>query len=124
MGLKNAESSSAARWPIQLRQTLQSLVHHDAARKPSDAIELIDRIKASLVFLDHDLAPGVDSTPIAEHLTATNFAGEIAITSENPFGIERLELMPPRADVAILENRASALSSSSDDGNRNEAGAY
>jgi hypothetical protein len=27
------------------------------------------------------------------------------------------------ADVAILENRASALSSSSDDGNRNEAGA-
>ena len=28
------------------------------------------------------------------------------------------------ADVAILENRASALSCSSDDGNRNEAGAY
>jgi hypothetical protein len=28
------------------------------------------------------------------------------------------------ADVAILENRASALSSSSEDGNRNEPGAY
>ena len=28
------------------------------------------------------------------------------------------------ADVAILESRASALSCSSDDGNRNEAGAY
>jgi hypothetical protein len=29
-----------------------------------------------------------------------------------------------RADVAILEKRASALSCSSDDGNRNEAGAH
>jgi hypothetical protein len=28
------------------------------------------------------------------------------------------------ADVAILKNRASALSCSSDDGNRNEAGSY
>jgi hypothetical protein len=28
------------------------------------------------------------------------------------------------ADVAIIENRASALSCSSDDGNRDEAGAY
>jgi hypothetical protein len=28
------------------------------------------------------------------------------------------------ADVTILENRVSALSCSSDDGNRNEAGAY
>ena len=70
------------------------------AHEPADAIELIDRIKASWVFLDHDLAPGVDSTPIAEHLAATTFAGEIAITSENPFGIERLELILPRADVA------------------------
>jgi hypothetical protein len=37
-----------------------------------------------------------------------------------------LVLMSQRygADVAILENPASALSSSSDDGNRDEAGAY
>jgi hypothetical protein len=70
------------------------------AHEPADAVELIDRIKASWVFLDHDLAPGGDSTPIAEHLAATNFAGEIAITSEDPSAIERLEMILPRAVVA------------------------
>lgn len=67
---------------------------------PADAVELIDRIKPTWLFLDHDLALGVDSIPIAEHLAATNFSGEIVITSENPFGIERLKTILPRAIVA------------------------
>lgn len=67
---------------------------------PAEAIALIERVKPSWVFLDHDLAPGVDSTPIAEHLAARNFAGEIVITSQNPFGIERLKMILPRAVAA------------------------
>ena len=49
-----------------------------------------------------------------------------ALSSSLPSEGHHLVLMRQRygEDVAIFENRDSALSSSSDDGNRNEAGAY
>jgi CheY-like chemotaxis protein len=74
------------------------------AHEVAEAIELIDRVKPSWIFLDYDLAPGIDSTAIAEHLSATNFAGTVVIVSENPFGQAVLSKLLSRAVMAALKS--------------------
>jgi hypothetical protein len=70
------------------------------AHDPGEAVELIRDLKPSWIFLDYDLKPGVDSMPVAEYLLRTGFAGEVVITSVNPFGQAVLGKLLPRAVVA------------------------
>jgi hypothetical protein len=70
------------------------------AHDPSDAVALIREVKPTWVFLDYDLRAGVDSEPVAQHLAFTGFAGEVIITSQNPFGQAVLGKLLPRAVVA------------------------
>jgi hypothetical protein len=72
------------------------------AHDPADAVELIRDLSPTHLFLDYDLKPGVDSMPVAEYLARTGFAGEVVITSQNPFGQAVLGRLLPRAVVAAF----------------------
>jgi hypothetical protein len=79
-------------WFLSSMRVPQAYLAHTV----SAAVEIIDRIEPNFIALDYDLAPTVDSTPIAENLRAIDFRGSDLIHSENPFG-QGVRRIPPSA---------------------------
>lgn len=75
------------------------LPHAFLAATPDESIQIIRQFEPTILFLDYDLALGMSSEPVARFLKASNYAGQVYIHSQNPFGREVLKRILPSATV-------------------------
>jgi hypothetical protein len=93
------DAISRRHWFISKHRLGSHLTH--LAHTPEYAIELIKNYPLDWIWLDYDLAVGIDTAPVAWFLLNSGYSARITIHSQNEFGVEVLRTLLMRSKAKI-----------------------